>query len=78
MRFNKKKPDGRAERAALLSALFEEDVSTWRPPIGAGRDDLYDAAVLCWTASRISNGTSESLPTEPQFDSRGLRMEIVY
>jgi predicted RNase H-like nuclease len=78
MRFNKKTPAGRTERASLLSSLFDEDVPTWHVPSGAARDDLYDAAVLCWTAARIANGFACSLPAEPTLDGRGLRMEIVY
>jgi predicted RNase H-like nuclease len=78
MRFNKKKAEGRAERAALLSALYCEDTSSWCVPAGASRDDLYDAAALCWSAARIANGIAQTLPIEPPADARGLRMEIVY
>jgi predicted RNase H-like nuclease len=78
MQHNKKTPAGRSERALLLTALFEAEASSFAVPSGAARDDLYDACVLTWTASRIARGESASLPTEPQVDARGLRMEIVY
>jgi predicted RNase H-like nuclease len=42
----------------------------------AGPDDLLDACACAWSARRILNGTSIRFPAEPQFDARGLRMEI--
>jgi len=47
-------------------------------PAGAARDDLYDALVLAWTATRLARGAAARLPAEPEGDGRGLRMEIVY
>jgi predicted RNase H-like nuclease len=78
MMHNKKRLDGAEERAGLLSAAFGTDVRTWTVPRGAGRDDLYDAAVLVRTALRLTRGDALRLPSEPQYDARGLRMEIVY
>ncbi|MPZ50017.1 MAG: DUF429 domain-containing protein [Dehalococcoidia bacterium] len=78
MRHNKKTAAGRAERAALLNALFDQDLSLLRIPSGAARDDFYDAAILAWTAARIARGQAVSLPAEPPRDSRGLLMQIVY
>ena len=74
----KKTADGVEERRALLHGVYVEDVSLRPVPKGAGRDDFHDACVLVWTASRLARGRAERLPSEPELDSRGLRMEIVY
>jgi predicted RNase H-like nuclease len=68
---------GREERSRLLSRAFE-DLAGLSPPRGAAWDDLYDACVLAWTASRLATGCERRLPAHPQCDTRGLRMEIVY
>jgi predicted RNase H-like nuclease len=74
----KRTPEGRHERMALLASVFGPEVTDWRAPRGAALDDLYDAAVLAWTAARVARGESVSLPAGPERDARGLRMEIVY
>jgi predicted RNase H-like nuclease len=76
--YAKRKLDGRADRRELLAAVYGPSVRDWRAPPGAALDDLYDAAVLAWTASRIARGEAQTLPAEPEYDERGLRMEIVY
>jgi predicted RNase H-like nuclease len=40
-------------------------------------DDLRDACVLVWVASRAETGSHAVLPERPETDARGLRMEIV-
>lgn len=67
--------EGKAERIKLLlqhyptinTHLAELERST------AAQHDLLDAAVAAWTAECVARG---AVPR--QFDSRGLRMEIVY
>ena len=44
----------------------------------SAQDDLYDACAAAWTAGRIAYKTAQHLPDKPEFDARGLRMEIVY
>ncbi len=39
---------------------------------------IDDAAIAAVTAHRICRGTAERLPHEPEFDARGLRMEMLY
>jgi predicted RNase H-like nuclease len=75
---NKKTPAGRSERELLLASLYNEPPATWPVPPGAARDDLYDAAVLARTAARVAAGIAARIPTIPETDARGLRMEIVY
>jgi predicted RNase H-like nuclease len=78
LRWPKRKREGQAERRALLAKVFGPAVRDWLPPPGAALDDLYDAAVLAWTASRVARGEAISLPVVPEYDEGGLRMEIVY
>jgi predicted RNase H-like nuclease len=78
LRFNKRRREGRANRRELLASIYGPAVQDWKPPPGAAMDDLYDAAVLAWTASRVARGEARSLPAFPEYDARGLRMEIVY
>ena len=71
LRFAKKKPEGLAERRALIEQLFG--------PVprlaGAAPDDVLDAYALLWSARREASGTARVLGGER--DSRGLRCEIV-
>ena len=41
-------------------------------------DDVLDAIVAAWTASRVVTGIAVRLPIDPERDESGLRMEIVY
>jgi predicted RNase H-like nuclease len=79
MLHNKKTPEGRKEREALLVSLFGDAISFARSALGTGGfayDDLLDAFILLWTAQRILAGRASSLPEAPPRDRRGLRMEI--
>lgn len=78
LRHAKHTREGHRERLALLGGVFGPTVRDWRAPTGAALDDLYDAAVLAWTAARVVRGEARTLPSEPGVDARGLRMEIVY
>ena len=69
---------GEQQRRMLLASVFANDPSEFDVPVGAAQDDLYDACAAAWTASRIATGTEERLPPDPDLDSTGLRMEIVY
>jgi predicted RNase H-like nuclease len=82
MEFKKGKPDGYEERRALLNKELglpiwsrTEASAVARP---ASPDDLLDATVAAWTARRSAEGRAERLPTDPEIDSRSLRMEIMY
>ena len=80
----KKTAAGFAERRELLEVAL--GVPIWdraeartvaRP---AGADDVLDAAAAAWSAARFARGVAGRLPdiAEPEIDTRGLRMEIVY
>lgn len=46
--------------------------------VPAAPDDVVDAAVVAWTATRIAAGTACSLPDPPQLDERGRPLAIRY
>jgi len=78
---NKKKHVGRNERIALLSAIFsdlEHFVAQARQANKVAPDDILDALVAAWTAGQAIIGKARTLPENPEFDSRGLKMEILY
>ena len=66
----KKTPAGARARRKILATLGLVP----EPVGGAAPDDLLDAAILCWTAQRLVDGTALVLGGER--DERGLRMEI--
>ncbi|HSE57716.1 MAG TPA: DUF429 domain-containing protein [Nitrospiraceae bacterium] len=86
MRFNKKRAPGHRERVSALRKL----PAPWGDVLGrvlacgeicyrrskVGRDDLIDAAILSWTASRIAAGQARSLPPAPPVDGLGRPMAI--
>ncbi len=76
--YYKRTPEGAAERIRLLETVFGPGIRSLAKPRGSDWDDIYDACVLAWTASHVTKGDAVHLPAEPQYDGRGLRMEIVY
>ena len=44
----------------------------------ASPDDLLDAIVAAWSASRVATGVANRLPENGETNADGLRMEIVY
>lgn len=76
---HKSKPEGQAERRALLRAVFPDlDDSIARFGRPGAITDMLDAYVLLWSARRLAAGEGSSLPERPERDPRGLRMEIAY
>lgn len=77
---NKKTPEGRAERLALLvghgvpASLVDPHGF---PKTRCAPDDALDAAMCALTARRILKGEAISLPADPPLDARGLPMRIV-
>lgn len=77
----KKSAAGAALRRDLLTAhLALPDIDGLYRDLGrrnTTRDDIIDALVCMITAQRIVRGEALVLPPEPEYDARGLRMEIV-
>ena len=71
--------DGVLERLNLLREKLPgvEDVINASPPEGAAQLHVIQAAALLWTARRASGRAVNRLPMDPNWDSTGLRMELV-
>ena len=80
MPHNKKTLPGQAQRHKLLREVFTDvDGSlSQTPPRGCVMDDALDALVAAWTAGQAVLGKAQTLPQEPELDSKGLRMEMVF
>jgi len=76
---NKKTVPGQSHRHKLLQEIFTDmDSILMEAPIyGYAMDDAFDALVAAWTAGQTVIGKAETLPPNPEFDSKGLRMEIL-
>lgn len=76
----KRKPAGRASRLLLIDAIFGreafESARAGIPRSLAADDDIIDAFVCAWTAGRFARGLAVRVPSSPDLDSRGLRMEM--
>lgn len=77
----KKRSAGRRERLASLPAPYQAAFSAARPRWlhkHVATDDILDALVAVWTASRVHSGTARSFPPTPVVrDSEGLPMRIL-
>lgn len=70
--------DGRSERRSLLEqrmpgvqAIIDARVTSAR------HHHLVDAAAVLWTARRIAGRAVHRVPQDPEWDDKGLRMEIL-
>jgi predicted RNase H-like nuclease len=77
---SKKTVAGRAERVALLSGIFPtaaEAANQARRAHAVAPDDILDALAAGWAAAQAVIGQAATLPEQPEYDSKGLRMEIL-
>ncbi|MCK4785140.1 MAG: DUF429 domain-containing protein [Desulfobacteraceae bacterium] len=76
---NKKTVPGQARRHKLLQEIFTDmdSILAQTPLHGYVMDDALDALVAAWTAGQTVIGKAETLPQNPEFDSKGLRMKIL-
>lgn len=65
-----------ARRDLLVQFGYEAAFLDQKPPKGAARDDLMDAAANAVIAERLSLGTAEPFPRNFSRDERGLRLAI--
>ncbi len=75
---SKKGAAGQQRRVGLLEPHFPEiraNLAAIRPRSASG--DLLDAFAMLWIARRVRSGEAISIPKRPEYDSRGLRMEMV-
>jgi predicted RNase H-like nuclease len=80
LQYSKKRKLGYEERYTLLEPRFGH----WLPAVLAERhhlactkDVVLDAFVALWTAERIANRISQTIPSDPPRDAFGLRMEML-
>ena len=83
MQYAKKRSEGLAERTQLLQSIYPQAadiivhvLSTYRRK-DVAKDDILDALVASVTGL-MGEQNLVSIPSEPEFDERGLRMEMVY
>jgi len=70
---------GREERRALLLEKLpgiDKVINAQIPRVL--EKHLYDASALLWTARRVFGRAAKRLPADAEWDSEGIRMEIVY
>ena len=83
MTCSKRRPEGLVERLDTLSSVCRETWDIYRACMEkykrsqVARDDILDALVGGVTA-RAGNENLVTIPEEPERDSRGLHMEMVY
>lgn len=78
---SKKSAEGRHVRLELLRRQFGDQPARLLDETkrnDATADDVLDALAVLWSARRIAQGSSRSLPEEPPRDSTGLRMAIYF
>ncbi len=78
VRYSKHLSAGREERRRLLAARLDgiERILDADIP-GVHEWHLLDAAAALWTSRRIAARAIQRVPENPEWDSEGLRMEIV-
>jgi predicted RNase H-like nuclease len=78
LRWTKKFEVGRDERRSLLERRIpgiDRVLDAELYDVAPSR--LLDAAALLWTARRIFSRSGTRLPSDPEWDDQGLRMEFV-
>ena len=79
MQRSKKIEAGRDERVEVLKSHFPSFDTVLDDEIsGVSEKHQFDALALLWTARRVFGHAAKRIPVEPEWDSEGLRMEIVY
>jgi predicted RNase H-like nuclease len=78
--YYKKSVPGQIYRYKLLENVFDnmEGILAEGPARGCEMDDALDALVAAWTAAQAVIGRAATLPENPPFDSKGLRVEMLY
>jgi len=78
MQWGKHSDEGMEERRALLEVKIPGALRIIDAEVpGATPSHLLDVAAILWTARRIFAKAGVRIPTDPEWDEQGLRMEIV-
>lgn len=79
LRHSKLLEEGREERRMVLVSRLPGIDKVLNADIArVPRKHLYDAAALLWSARRVFGHAAKRLPAEAEWDSEGMRMEIVF
>lgn len=79
LRWSKKTDDGIVERRSVLMAKIPGIKRVLDAKMPGVRDrHLCDAAALMWSARRAYGKAARRIPTDGEWDSEGLRMELIY
>lgn len=79
LRYSKKTEQGRLERRAILvKRMPGGDKLVDTPLKRVPRKHLYDAAAMLWTARRVFGRAANRIPADAEWDSEGIRMEMVW
>jgi predicted RNase H-like nuclease len=78
MRWSKYSEKGTLERRALVEKKLPGVLRIIDCEVpGTGPSHLLDAAAILWTARRIFAKAAIRIPTDPEWDEQGLRMEFL-
>jgi predicted RNase H-like nuclease len=77
LRWSKKTEAGLEERAALLRKRIPGVERVLETELDVQTSHMVDAAAILWTARRIFARAGTRIPTDPEWDEQGLRMELV-
>ncbi|MEI8238485.1 MAG: DUF429 domain-containing protein [Actinomycetota bacterium] len=71
--------DGVLERMSLVRDKMPglDEIITRTPPPGAAQVHLVQAVGLLWTARRAAGRAMQRVPMDPDWDTTGMRMELV-
>lgn len=77
---SKRTPEGLEERQKLLVRRFQGMETRLEAgwPRGATQANLLDGFAALWTARRVAARAATRLPESPEWNSDGLRMELVF
>jgi predicted RNase H-like nuclease len=79
LHYSKRIESGRDERYEALRAKIPGIERVLDASIdGVPQKHLYDAAALLWSARRVFGHAAKRIPVDPEWDSEGIRMELVY
>lgn len=79
LRKSKKTVEGVAERTSVIEMKMPGAEKILDAEFrGVPRKHLFDAAALLWTARRVFAHAAIRLPSEAEWDSEGIRMELVF
>jgi predicted RNase H-like nuclease len=78
MQWSKHSEKGREERRSLVETKVQGALRILDADVpGATQAHLVDAAALLWTARRIFARAAVRIPSDPEWDEQGIRMELV-